>query len=202
MRQGEILNKIRSVIILAGLLAIILLPQVFAITFQNVTISGDLSGGATYSTGANYIDFNLPNANVGDPFSKRIGEVVITFEALSDHGLFVNSDIVALLGALSGSGIIEFNEVIEDLDNPGVIAQTQATLNDNSMLPYHETLQFERAAAHIKVKKSFVLSAEATNHFDLASVAFVEQTFTQIPEPASTSLIALGGLMLLGRLRK
>ncbi|MBK8915928.1 MAG: hypothetical protein IPM64_15270 [Phycisphaerales bacterium] len=166
-----------------------------AVTFSNVVIRGSLSAGASAATGASDIDFTLPNAAVGDSLPSRTGNIVITYEANSTEALTQN--LLVLSGALAGSGTIFFNEVVEDLINPGIIATYNVVLSANDQLPHNATLNFSRPSTHVKVKKTIVLSAVPdTTAFDLASVVLVEQRL--IPEPAA-ALLLLVGLPLMRR---
>lgn len=167
------------------------------VIFSNVMIEGTLVDGASYQTGSWDIDFSFPDAVVGDPpdAPRRFGNIIITFEAQSD--LALDYDMLSILGALDGSGLIFFNEVIEDLVDPGVIATHNALLDENSELPYTADLLFDRATTHVKVKKTFFLSALDTPDLDLASVLLVEQRL--VPEPATLLAVALIGLPALRR---
>jgi len=166
------------------------------VIFSNVMIEGTLVDGANYQTGSWDIDFSFPDAVVGDPPDpRRFGNIIITFEAQSD--LALDYDMLSILGALDGSGVIFFNEVIEDLVDPGVIATHNALLDENSELPYTADLLFDRATTHVKVKKTFFLSALDTPDLDLASVLLVEQRL--VPEPATLLTVALIGLPALRR---
>lgn len=160
------------------------------VTFSNVVIRGSLSAGASFNTGACDIDFIFPSASVGDNLPARIGNIVITYEATAVDAISQDQMLLAALGALSGSGTIYFNEVVEDLDNPGVIATYNVVLDSNSQLPHTATLNFSRPSTHVKVKKTLVLTAVDTEAFDLANVSLVEQRL--IPEPASLLLLLLG----------
>ena len=183
------------------------LPLVMALTlacgvqaeviFSNVVIEGTLVDGATYDTGTWDIDFSFPDAVVGDPPEppRRFGNIIITFEAQSELGL--EYDTLSILGALDGSGLIFFNEIIEDLVDPGIIATHNVVLDENSDLPYTTDLLFDRASTHVKVKKTFFLSAEDTVDFDVASVLLVEQKL--VPEPTTLLAIMLIGLPVLRR---
>lgn len=55
-----------------------------AVQFSNVTVTGSLSNGTTWSTGSNDIDFTFNNAVVDDGQATRSGNLVITYEARSD----------------------------------------------------------------------------------------------------------------------
>jgi hypothetical protein len=166
------------------------------VTFSNVFIGGTLVDGATYETGLTDIDFVLPDAFVGDIAApRRFGNIIITFEAQSDVPLEL--DLLAIEGALEGSGVIYFNEVVEDLATPGILATHNALLDEASELPYTADIWFDRASTHIKVKKTLVLSALDTPASDLAAVALIEQRV--IPEPATALLL---GLMALAAVRR
>lgn len=174
----------------------------FALVFSNVTIGGSLSSGASYFTGTNDIDFLFPNAIVGDPVDPiRQGNIIITYEAQADMNLdFVDINIVSLLGALDGSGRIYFNEVVEDMVNPGVIASYDALILPGD-LPFFDTIYFDRPSSHIKVKKTFSLFAiDDTDDFDVAQISLVEQNF--VPEPATLLAIGAGLAALAARRRK
>lgn len=173
-----------------------------AITFSNVTIAGSLSTGATFGSANNSIDFYFPNALVGDPVDPlRTGNIQITYEATSTAPMVQDQMILSILGALSGSGTIFVNEVVEDLDAGGaVLATYNALLDDNTDLPHTAILNFDGASRHIKVKKSFFLNAVPdTASLDLAGVGVVEQTIREVPEPATLTLLAILGLARIRR---
>jgi hypothetical protein len=166
------------------------------VIFSNVVIGGTLVDGASYETGFADIDFSFPDAVVGDPPDpRRFGNIIITFEAESDIPL--DRDTLSILGALDGSGVIYFNEVVEDHVIPGIIATHNALLDENSDLPYTADLLFERTSTRVKVKKTFFLSAEDTADFDVASVLLVEQKL--LPEPSTLLTVVLIGLGVMRR---
>lgn len=178
------------------------------VTFSNVVISGSLAGGATYNTGATDIDFLFPNATVGDPVDPlRFGNIIITYIAESSAGMVQDSMTLSLLGALSGSGMIIFNEVIEDLIGspvplPVTLATYGTTLNASSVMPHVAVLNFSRPSSRIKVKKTLVFTAVNTPAFDFANISLIEQNLRQVPEPATLGLLALGAPALLRRRRR
>lgn len=164
------------------------------VTFSNVVIRGSLATGASYVTGPFDIDFIFPDAIVGDVVApRRVGSIVITYEAQSDDLLVQDQLTLLALGALRGSGTIFFNEVVEDLVNPGVIASYNVVLDSNSQLPHEATLTFSRPSTHVKVKKTAILTAIDSIDSaieDLASIALIEQRF--VPEPAALVLLMAG----------
>ncbi len=178
-----------SLCVLSGLMASATAQA--GIVFSNVTIEGTLAGGASFVTDADSIDFTFPNASVGDGFADRSGTLQVTFEALSDVAL--TQDQLDLSGTVSGSGTIFINEVIEDLAGPTIIATLGDAIDEPSDLPYHADLNFSSAAVHIKVKKSFYLTATDTPATDVASIGQMNQTI--VPEPATLALLGLGALV-------
>jgi hypothetical protein len=150
---------------------------------SNVVIEGSLASGATYNAGTDGIDFVFPNAVVGDPVDPlRAGTLIVTFDVESD--VPIDRDLLSILGVLSGSGTVFFNEVVEDLDNPGIIATYGIELDETFDLPYTDVVAFDYPVTHFKVKKSAVLTAIDADEFglDVASIAVIEQVF--VPEPA------------------
>ncbi len=171
------------------------------IIFSNVSISGSLATGASYETGANDIDFILPDAIVGDPTDpRREGDLVISYEAESFDPLTQDQLTLELLGALAGSGTISLTETVEDLINPGVIASYSVVLDENSQLPHVVALGFDRTSTHVRVEKALTLEAFDTGEFDLANVNLIEQVHHEVPEPTS-GLVLMLPTLLLGRRR-
>ncbi|HZH99237.1 MAG TPA: PEP-CTERM sorting domain-containing protein [Fimbriimonadaceae bacterium] len=127
---------------------------------------------------------------------------MITYEAKSQSPLVMNKMFIGILGALAGNGKIFFNEVVEDLAVPGFIGTHNALLDNNSQLPYVTVMNFSRSSTHIKVKKTFTLSAVDGPGLDLAQLSLNEQNIGVVPEPASMAVLATGALALLRRRRK
>ncbi len=170
------------------------------VIFSNITIGGSLSAGAVAIPGTGDIDFIFPAATVGDTVDPlRSGNIVITYEAKGTDGDSFNSMLAFILGALSGSGQIFFNEIIEDLNGGGVIGSYNANITSNAQLPFYDTIQFSKSSDHIKVKKTFVLDAIDTKAFDLANISLVEQRL--IPTPGSALLLGVAALPLARRRR-
>lgn len=175
------------------------------IIFLNVNIEGSLVGENTsFKTTDRDIDFffDFPDGTVGDPLDRREGNISITYEAMSDDDMAMDQMILHVLGALSGSGTIRVNETIEDLVKPGVIATHEILLDSADDLPHIPTLKFDRPSTHIKVRKTFFLSAPDEDGFDVARVGLVGQSLRTVPEPTSLILLAMGGLSLCHRRRR
>lgn len=162
--------------------------------FSDVSITGSLSTGAGYSPGPTDIDFTFPDAVVGDDTApRRFGNIVITFEVTSELPMTADQLILSVGGGLAGSGMIFFNEVVENLASPGILATHNATLDSNDVLPYIAMLHFAQPSTHFKVKKTLFLTAADSLDpliYDLANVSLVEQNF--LPEPGTLALLTLG----------
>lgn len=175
------------------------------IIFLNVNVGGSLVGeGTSFKTSGRDIDFffDFPDGTVGDPLDRREGDISITYEAKSDDDLAMDQMILHVLGALSGTGEIRINETIEDLIKPGIIATHEVVLDSADDLPHVPTLTFDRPSTHIKVRKTFFLTAPDDDGFDVARVGLVGQSLRTVPEPTSIALLAMGGLFLCRRRRR
>jgi hypothetical protein len=170
------------------------------VIFSDVSITGSLSTGASYSTGAYDIDFVFVDATVGDPTDpRRDGDLVISYEAENATAIGLDTMSLQVLGALQGSGTITFEETIEDLINPGTIASYSVVLDDNSELPHVAVIPFDRPSTRIRVEKTLTLEAFDTDAFDMANVSLIEQRLYEVPEPAAVVALVLGTLPLLRR---
>ena len=191
---------------LAPILALLFIPMtasagiIFsAITVTPIPSAGELTAGASWMTSGNDIEFDLPNAVVGDNLPSIAGTFSMTYEAVSTDPLTGNALHLANSAglALSGTGKVVFDEVIESLDaNPLVIASYGTTIAPPSGLPLDITLNFTQPAFHIKVKKTVTLLAPPSiggTEINRAAVNVVSQHL--VPEPASLLLLGLGALV-------
>lgn len=203
----DVLNKVpvRAVVFLAvGTSLGAIAPQSqAAIIFSNVSISGSLAAGSGFTTGSTDIDFTFLTASVGDAQPARSGNIIITYLARSDDQGSFDRMLLSVLGGISGSGTIIFNEIIEDQVNPGIIASYGVTLGPGTPpppLPHNKTLVFSHPSTFVKVKKTLVLvAADSGPPLDLANVSLVEQRL--LPTPGAAALLGLGGLLTLTRRR-
>jgi hypothetical protein len=178
-----------------------------AITFSNFQISGSLVGGslpnAIVVVGAEDVDitFDFPAATVGDPVHpQRAGNIVITFHVDSTEPL--TADILSMLGGISGSGFVIFNEVVEDRSpgNEGIIASTSVIVDGNNPPPVGETIVFSRPSTALKIKKTLFMSAQDTQAFDLAQISLIEQRM--VPTPGAVALITVAAGFFVARRRR
>lgn len=182
------MNSVRRTLILVVIGALACSAQA-GLVFSDVVIAGSLADGASYYTSGGNIDFMFPDALVGDPVNPlRAGNLIITFEVRSTEA--IDRSLVSILGGLSGSGMIDFNEVVEDLVTPGVIGAYGAVMQGSGALPHIGVVGFDRPTTHYKVKKTAVLSAVDTDELDLAAVALIEQNM--VPEPGTAALLLVG----------
>jgi hypothetical protein len=110
---------------------------------------------------------------------------------ISDAHLAAN---VALVGPGSASVTETFQPVFPNtllmvFDTPG-----STMLTDSAIFP--------GAVRTLPVQKHIRLSSEATSGPGFASMSFVDQTFSQIPEPSTLSLVGLVGFALAFRFRR
>ncbi len=176
------------------------------VTFSDVVIGGSLAGGATWNDSTlNGIDFVFPDATVGDVNGLTDGDISISFHGhSSEAGIGSSSVLLSVLGALSGSGRIDFSELVYDMDTGTLIADYKATFDSFDDLPAVSDIAFDYAASHIYVVKYLRLSAVDTDDFDFANVSLVEQDFSEneIPAPATGLLLGVGGLLFSTRRRR
>ncbi len=181
-----------------------------AVTFTNVTMTGSLVSVPpdSFTTNANSISFFFNNANVGDLSPTRLGNVLIQYDACVDPGQSMTVDQVTInaLGGLLGSGTIDFNEQVFQLDDvtmqEGPLVGSLHDVITAGELPYHNEIDLTLASECIRVKKTFTLTAADTGAVDVASLGLVNQSLTVVPEPTSMAVLGLGALAMLRRRRK
>ncbi len=174
-----------------------------AITFSNVTmtfVNPALGNGAFVSTSGNTIDFTTPSFSVGDGSfgPDRAGMVTISYEATSDSFMASDRLVLAALGGLLGTGMIEIQETVYDMINPGVIAALPNTqITNSSQLPFVADLTFSRQTTHLRAEKIIKISAPESASLDFARIGLIEQQIGMVPEPGSMLVVAgaLGAVM-------
>lgn len=172
-----------------------------ALTFSNVSVTGSVASPNSVATTATDIDFTFtsPGGLVGDPVApNRSGNIVITFNVSSDSGA-ITTDLASILGATTGSGMIIFNEIVEDNNTGQILASVNLTINAQNPPPQSLPINFSSPSSNFKVKKTFFLYAPDTQAADVAQVGLVEQRF--VPAPGALALLGLGGLVATRRRR-
>ncbi|XAL99689.1 PEP-CTERM sorting domain-containing protein [Phycisphaeraceae bacterium D3-23] len=136
--------------------------------------------------------FDLPGGGASD--------ALITFDVtvLDPNFLISDAHLAGNLDVLGGSGGSSF----------GGITETFLTANTNDDLSIFATedssvladwVFFDTPTATLSVQKNITLFAD--DDAVATTLSFVDQTFSQIPEPGSLALLGLGGLALLRRRR-
>lgn len=129
-------------------------------------------------------------------------DVVITYDVLVDDPSRAISDAhIAASFSIPVGGLGAVTETfLPDVGNATMVVYdfgtgTQQLVDDIDFLPTTYKL--------LHVQKDIILTAgEEGDGATPATMSFVDQTFSQIPEPASLSLMALGALALLARRRR
>jgi len=191
---------------LVGLAILAAVGSAQAITFSNVTITGDAGIVGTLgtdhfvNTGATDIDFTFNKAAVGDNLALRFTTINITYEATSSVAMVLNEMKLSATTLLLGSGHVRIVETIEDVATPGIIANFSKDYYVGTFA-VTENISFQRPSTHIKVKKTIFMDAFDTQAFDRASIGLIEQNIKTVPEPATMAALGLG-LAAIGRRRR
>lgn len=200
------MSIIKQRTLLLGLLALSV-SAAQAITFSAVIIkSPPLSNGSSFSTSGNAISFFTPNAEVGDAVAPlRSATLNIQYDATNAVSMISNQVNVTLGAALSGSGEIDFLEIIMELDNAGnelgMIGFITHKFTPSSSTVFTGSIPFSKPVKAFRAKKAFSMSAVDTAAFDKAAVAIVNQNIQTVPEPATMFAVA-AGLAAIARRRK
>jgi hypothetical protein len=181
-----------------------------AITFTNVIIqSPPLSTGSSWSAIGNSISFFTPNAIVGDVVDPlRSGTLNIQYDATNfGNNVFAVGVTVNLAAVSLGSGMIQFGELIFELDSNGnevggPIGTISHTFDANSGTFWSGNIVLSRPVAAFRAKKFFVMTAPDTQTVDLAALAVVNQSVQVIPEPATLGALGIGAAALLALRRR
>ena len=185
----------------AAALATVPLSASAGLVFSDVEVGGSLSSDFVVRPQARDIDFEFPFGFVGDVTDPiRDGTLTISFIVTGTEGEVITKDILSVLGAAEGRGLIQITETVEDLaGGQGQIASLFMNINSGNPPPRDAEIVFTSGSTKIKVTKSIALSAIATSGTSLASVSLIEQTF--VPAPATVFVAALAGLAGMRRRR-
>jgi hypothetical protein len=160
-------------------------PNTFGITFQ---------GGFQ----------DLPNIN------RAASDALISYTVLIDPAFLpvwkINDAHIAANFLVIGPGSGTITETFVPDDNSALIKVYNL---NNSAIQLSDDVVFPQTHTLIRVQKDILLDAGvivATNGPEasgqIVQLSFVDQTFSQVPEPASLGVLGLGGLALLLRRRK
>ncbi len=173
-----------------------------SIIFSNVQVGGSLASGVGFVAGPSDIDFTMTTTRVGDPTDPtRDGNLVLSYVATNQSiGQLLGVMDVSFLGAVAGSGEINFDELILDNVTGATLGSFEAVITSNNQLPFSASFPFA-FSNQIRVIKSFYLIAMNTSSLDFAQLSAVEQQINT-PAPGVLALTGLGGALALRRRRR
>ncbi len=178
-----------------------------SINYSNITATITFEDNSTqnldFSTGTNSIDFFSSGDAllVGTGTTHTSATINISYDASSTSNL--NQMDLLFTGATAGSGTVKFNEqVFDNNNNNSLLGSVTGSQTNNSAFLQNDVVDFNANSTNIHVNKTFTLdlSGTAGNNGNFASVGLVEQN--AVPEPASMTALAIGGIGLLARRKR
>lgn len=154
----------------------------------NVHAISDSNGNPGLQFQGGFLD--LPGGTASD--------ALIEFAVSSDGALISGAYLQAnpdILGGTPESGVAGITETFL----PEVSDDSLSVFDDGSVEQLSDSITFKSAVAYLNVQKDILL--EAAQGGVGATVSFVDQTFTLVPEPNSTLLLGIG-LCIFGGIRR
>jgi hypothetical protein len=187
----------------------------------------DLLGGGTIQSGDKvFSDFTYLAS--GDMPSAAGINVVTIQDQSGDYGVRFQGSFIDQVGGDASDAVITFNVSVAPGSNlaisdvtmsanpavfagPGLASVTETflpTITDDKLVVYDfgggndkllDHIDFAQTYTTLPVQKDIIL--HATGDTGAVTMSFLDQTFSQVPEP-STLLLALGSLLGLGQIRR
>lgn len=166
------------------------------------------TGDMPDASGVNVIEYTDPDGNFGIQFQGAFidlagggaSDALITFDVtvLDPNMLISDAHLSGNPAVVGGNGGQSFGSVTETFLT-GNANDLLVIFADEDQAQLTDWVFFDQPVSTISVQKDIILFAD--DDAVAATMSFVNQSFSQIPEPGSLALLGLGGLALLRRRR-
>lgn len=194
------------ILLAVGLCALAAGPARADIIFSDVEIESDLGPISVFTMGTGgYVDsiwFRFLEGAVGDDYEPlRSGSITVAYTAEADTDLLLDAIDFQASGEFVGSGFVQAELAVEDLESAGAIGSSSIYLSAAQQLPYLANIELARSSSQVRITQSFTFDAQDTAELDLASLDIIKHRLLQVPapEPASLGLLAFGLLAVCHR---
>lgn len=174
--------------------------------FSNFTYAW--TGDMPDASGVNVIEYIDPDGNFGIQFQGgfldlaggNASDALITFDVtvLDPNFQIIAAHLAGNPSVVGGNGGGSFGSVTETF-LPGNITDSLVIFADEDSAVLADWVTFGQPVTTLSVQKDIILFAD--DDAVATTLSFVNQSFTQVPEPGSLALLGLGGLAMLRRRR-